>query len=222
MVADALVHRQNRHRDFMLLTTELRWFYPGTPPKKVTHWFKEHAPGEVLGTPETREDLYLVIPGADYLNVKLRHDRLEIKWRQEILGVEQVGDRWSGQLEKWGKCICEDLSAQVPENAVETGTWVGVEKTRSQRTYHFLGDSVEPVRENQWVPQGCNVELTQVKVRDRHWWSVGLEAFGEAEALWKNLQMTAEFVGKSYGEEPGFLPQNSFAYPHWLSVVLTA
>jgi hypothetical protein len=65
----------------MLTTLELRWFSHGTPPKDVEQWFSVDCPGEFLGSLEEREDLYLYTPECDYLNIKLRHRSLEVKWR---------------------------------------------------------------------------------------------------------------------------------------------
>lgn len=205
----------------MMLTTELRWIYQGTPPEKITHWFQYDCPGEYIGTPQTREDLYLYTPDSDYLNIKLRQERLEIKWRQVELGVVSFGSSWEGNLEKWDKCICEDLSARIPANAATTGTWVSIKKTRTQRTYQFIpGQSIKSVPVDRQIPQGCNIELTQLTLEDRDWWSFGLEAFGEESTLIENLQSTARLVSRSYPAEFQLSVGDSFAYPKLLSIAV--
>ncbi len=138
----------------MLTTLELRWFVHGTPPKAVEHWFNVDCPGELLGSPEEREDLYLYISECDYLNIKLRQGSLEVKWRKAELGILQGGECWEGKVEKWLKWICEDPDKQsmLPANGVGEKAWLGVKKRRAQRRY-----------------QGIAYELTQLKVRNDNW-----------------------------------------------------
>lgn len=204
----------------MLMTSEVRWFVPGTPPEAIAHWFENRCPGEPVGTPESREDLYLSVPGCDYLNIKLRQERLEIKWRQAECGEIRFSDRSRGYLEKWQKCICEDLNPQIPGNGVASGTWVPVRKTRSQRTYQFLGDSVQPIPGDRRVAQGCTVELTHIQIRNRYWWSLGLEAFGEPDKLIENLQTTARFIWESFPNDSILSIQDSFAYPKLVAIAV--
>ncbi|NEQ23301.1 MAG: hypothetical protein F6K28_29940, partial [Microcoleus sp. SIO2G3] len=96
----------------MLTTLELRWFSQGTPPTEVEHWYSADSPGELLGSPEEREDLYLYTPECDYLNIKLRQGSLDVKWRKAQLGSREFGEdsgtNWHGNVEKWLKWVCED------------------------------------------------------------------------------------------------------------------
>ncbi len=67
--------------------------------------------------------------------------------------------------------------------------------------------------------QGCNIELTAIQARDTHWWTIGLEAFGPAEAVRENLRSVANhFFAKS--KPPIALhTTNSCPYPVWLNSV---
>ncbi len=129
----------------MALTSELRWFYPGSPPEAIAHWFETECPQQGPENPETRDDLYLFTPNCDYLNIKWRQDSLEIKWRQAEWGEVQFGDCLSGNLETWQKCACEELTAAMPPDAETKETWVRVRKRRSQRFYQVQNATLEPI-----------------------------------------------------------------------------
>jgi len=63
----------------------------------------------------------------------------------------------------------------------------------------------------------CEVELTEVHIRDQHWWTLGFEATGPAGLLRSELQATAALVFAQPlpgGVEPG--PDESRSYAQWL------
>ncbi len=204
----------------MLTTTELRWFKLGTLPKEILQWFQQDHLGD-LAPPEEREDVYLYTPRCEYMGIKLRQGRLEIKWRKAELGNLRFGDQVEGKVEKWGKWLCEDPTQQSfqPQDVVGK-SWVRVKKVRSQRKYQVIsGGSIVAVSVNQSIEQGCNVEITQLSVNGNDWWSLAFEAFGEDDYLSDNLKAVASDMFKNY---QGFQlqPQDSFAYPRWLSLVI--
>ena len=204
----------------MLTTTELRWFKLGTLPKEITQWFQQDQLGD-LAPPEEREDVYLYTPGCEYMGVKLRQGRLEIKWRKAELGNLRLGDQVEGKVEKWGKWLCEDPTQQSFQTQDVVGKpCVSVKKKRSQRKYQVIsGESLVAVSVNQSINQGCNVEITQLSVNGNNWWSLAFEAFGEDDYLSDNLKAVASDLFKNY---QGFQlqSQDSFAYPSWLSMVV--
>lgn len=206
----------------MQLTAELRWFYRGTLPEEVLQWFQQDQLGDHLAPSEEREDLYLYSPGCDYLGIKLRQGRLEIKWRKAELGVLYFGDRVEGKAEKWGKWLCEDPTTESfqPTAVVGQKAWVGVKKVRSQRQYQVLPvESLTAVPVNESIEQGCSVELTQLDINGNTWWSLAFEAFGEDDCLMDNLQAVASRVFKS-DRGPKLQAEDSYAYPNWLSVAV--
>ncbi len=185
----------------MLTTLELRWFVRGTPPKEVKHWFSVDCPGELLGSPEEREDLYLYTPECDYLNIKLRQGSLEVKWRKAELSMLQFGECWEGKVEKWLKWTCEDPDKQsmMPANVAGERAWVGVKKVRSQRQY-----------------QGITFELTQLNVRNDAWWSIAFEMATEEANECDRFEQIISQVSQTY-RGPKLKRDNSFAYPTWLT-----
>lgn len=204
----------------MLTTMELRWFYRGELPLAISHWFQQDSLGEHLEPPEAREDLYLYIPGCDYLGIKLRQGKLEIKWRQLEFDVLQFADRSAGQAEKWIKWTCADSTGTgIPKETVAKEPWISVMKTRSQRQYQVFSErSLVAVPINQSIDQGCTVELAKLSVNHTAWWSLAFEAFGEEARLMDHLQVVADWVIQSY-RGPKLLAGDSYAYPQWLSSI---
>jgi hypothetical protein len=187
----------------MLTTLELRWFYPGLPPEAVERWFDEACPGRRLGAVEEREDLYLYLPECDYLNIKLRHGSLEVKWRKAELGVRRFGSLWEGRVEMWHKWTCEEPQQQalLPPEARGNCPWIGVKKARSQREY-----------------RGVSSELTQLQLKDEMWWSVAFEMVGGMEDCDRFTAIVTEVSETYRGME--FLANCSYAYPRWLSLAI--
>lgn len=200
----------------MLSSTELRWFYPGKLPETICAWFSSESLGNSLGPPEEREDLYLAIAtDCDYLGIKLRQGRLEIKWRKAELGIVSIAPRVIGKVESWDKWTCEDSKAEnfQPQSVIDTSHWVKVVKVRQQRKYKVLEQNlVQEVNLFATIDQGCNVELTQLDIGGDNWWSIALEAFGEST---NNLHVVANKVFQHYNA-CSLEPKNSFAYPSWL------
>ncbi len=206
----------------MLTSAELRWFSRGTLPTEISRWFELDDFGDRLAPPEEREDLYLYSEGCDYLGIKLRQGRLEVKWRQAELGSVIFGDRVEGKAEKWGKWLCEDPTAKSfqPATVVGEKAWVGIKKVRSHRQYQVLPDKsliAVPVAEP--IDQGCTVELTELSVGGKAWWSLAFEAFGKDDCLMLHLQTVASYVFKT-DSGPKLAVEDSYAYPSWLSLVV--
>lgn len=187
----------------MLTTLELRWFNRGTLPADVENWFQTDSPGKLLGSPERREDFYLYTPNCDYLNIKLRQGSLEVKWRKAQLGILRFSSGWQGNVEKWLKWSCQDPTEQsiMPVDVVGQQPWISVHKVRSQRLY-----------------QKITFELTQLTVKNDHWWSIAFEVITEEINQLDTFERLVSQVAKTY-RSPELLVNQSYAYPHWLSLV---
>ncbi len=187
----------------MLTSAELRWFKRGKLPQEISKWFQQDDLEGQLQQPEEREDLYLYSPGIEYLGLKLRQGRLEIKWRKAELGVQWFGNRVEGKVEKWGKWLCQDSTGESFQltDIVGEKSWVSVKKVRSQRLY-----------------ENCALELTQLNIGGNDWWSLAFEA-SDDDSLIDNLKTIANLVFKTYnGLE--LQAQDSYAYPSWLDIVI--
>lgn len=204
----------------MLTTTEIRWFYSGTLPAEIQDWFNTDVLGEHHHPPEEREDVYLHIPECEYLGIKLRQKRLEIKLRKAELDALRFGDNLEGKAEKWVKWSCEDPTAEslIPVDLVKKAPWLTVKKVRCQRKYQVsYNTSLISVPVDRAIDRGCNVEITQLNIHDNAWWSLAFEAYGEDTNLIDNLKAVASWILKSY---PIFKlqTQDSYAYPKWLAI----
>lgn len=204
----------------MLTTSEIRWFYQGTTPPVIENWFTSDVLGENGQPFEEREDWYLLIPGCEFLGVKLRQNRLETKLRVTGLGILQLRNNAIGAAEKWLKSTCEDAKLEnlITPDIVVQGQWVKVEKVRSQIRYLVTDDySLTPASTEKTSQDGCNVELTQIIISDRQWWTLGFEASGTDGNLISNLETVANKMFQTFPEyELNLL--DSYAYPKWLSV----
>ncbi|MBW4663021.1 MAG: hypothetical protein KME01_02285 [Chroococcus sp. CMT-3BRIN-NPC107] len=204
----------------MLSTTELRWFYPGKLPEAISAWFNAQYLGKALESPEKREDIYLYVASdCDYMGIKLRQGRLEIKWRKAELGILRVIEGVEGKLETWNKWTCEDSTAKnfQPQSVIDKSHWVRVSKVRQQRKYQVLSKNlVQDVPLNTIFDNGCDVELTQLNISGNDWWSIALEAFGEST---DNLPVVANRVFQRYNAL-ALAAKNSFAYPSWLTTAI--
>ncbi len=215
----------------MLTTCEMRWFFPGSIPESIETWFQENITNSQQ-QPEERTDVYLYSPNCDFMGIKLRQGRLEIKWRNAELGVLKLGEFVSGKAEKWGKWLCNDKNGETfqPAQVVANPIWVSVKKVRYSQFFQVTPESKPQLLasdahegaakgdRNGSSDNGCSVEITHLTVQQNTWWSLGFEATGEESKLMENLQITASSVFDTYD---GFklLAENSFAYPHWLEII---
>ncbi|KJH70856.1 hypothetical protein [Aliterella atlantica] len=184
----------------MLISTELRWFYPGKLPEDIFAWFNS---GNLGQTPEQREDIYLfVAPDCDYMGVKLRQGRLEVKWRKAELGTISFGNLVAGKLEKWSKWLCADETEESfqPQSVVTKSEWLRVKKVRWQRTQ-----------------RDCSVEITQLEINGNTWWSLAFEAVGKEQDAIANLQSVGSKIFQDYNLHQ-LQVEDSFAYPSWLAI----
>lgn len=206
----------------MSISWELRWFYPGDMPQAIDSWFEGIGDSNNITHEDTREDYQIPLPGCDYLGIKLREKRLEIKWRKKNEGFSLLDGMVKGSLEnwaKWGWAADPGFADSYGSFAVEgpQGPTVRIAKKRSVRRYQVLDDDdnerLRPVRWVEGKSKGCSIEVTGVESMGRQWWSVAFETFGTEEKTL--LQTTAEQLLSSY-QGPLLTQENSFGYPRWI------
>ena len=159
-------------------TREVRWFL-SRPIPEVSQWF-EVLP-QASYTRESREDVYLVLPGRNGLGVKFRENRLELKYRLATSGSQEVVPGIKGSLESWEKLSFpstpEMASSFLPEGSKATRVSVlkrrmatMIETTSGQTTFHPLGTP---------VTAGVQFEYTELQVMGSDWHTLGLEWPGD-------------------------------------------
>ena len=204
----------------MLLTLEVRWFHPGMMPPEVLAWFGQDGLGPVSA--DTRIDQYLQLFDTDSLGIKVREGRLEIKQRQGRPGHAVLRRHVAGWAERWCKWsfALNTTHGQLAEPLLSPSAWIAVHKTRRMRRYELLADgTVRPTPAGIYPEQGCNWEITQVSVRGRDAWTVGLEAFGRREGLRRSLSYAADRI-VGLGSHTVLCHECSFGYPSWLIQVM--
>ncbi len=157
--------------------------------------------------------------GASLLAIKLRAGKnVEVKRCLARLGATKAWPSSEGLLEKWVKWSFPlDSNGVLPDVAQPEGNWVTVEKDRWQRKFQIQAGVTEEVDFNisHLPPEGCNLELAQIKISSEKWWTLCLEAFGQLDTVEANLRLTSAYMNMS--EHLPSLPLgNSFSYSEWL------
>ena len=191
----------------MVCTVELRWFFAGRLPQSAVGWFR------AFGTNEQqppRTDRYLR-PSDAAMNVKLREGRVEAKRRMAAPHYVVLGGSHGGQMAQW--CKWSFALAEPPGDLDDN--WVPVRKTRWLLRYAWTDGMLEVTRDADLEPR-CEVELSEVEVLGRPWWSLCCEASGdEADVLTSFALQTARHLADS--NPPHTLkPEASYGYPAWL------
>lgn len=203
----------------MSQSMEVRWIIAGHLPEPVQHWF-QHLPG-VATPPETREDWYLNLSARQDLGIKLRQGRLEIKQRQRPSGLQSLA--WAaGQVEIWEKWGFELNSQEArlywahPQDLA--GQWIRVQKARQLQLYTISAKyGVTAASPETTVPQGCEVEITEIEAFSQPWYSIGFEAFGTGEVSSTDLLYQVATQLLSLQQMPFLTHDYSYSYPGWLA-----
>lgn len=65
----------------MVNSAEIRWFFDGSISSHTAPW-DDH---NTIDSCESRSDYYIAIRNCDYLGVKIRDRKLQVKWRKKRL-----------------------------------------------------------------------------------------------------------------------------------------
>jgi hypothetical protein len=194
---------------------EVRWFFEGQIPAEVVKWFhaSDHAPQD---EPE-RIDVYLALPDTDDLGVKLRAGKnVEVKRRLAGVGVVDVWPGSEGYLEKWAKWSYPlDPNGKRPDVGQPIGSWLEVKKHRWTRKFEVMSGAIAEVDAASLPDEGCNLEIGELVLLDKHWSTVGFEAFGQLDTVEANLRLALAHVHKDH-DLPRLPLAHSYAYPRWL------
>jgi hypothetical protein len=201
-------------------STELRWFRGARLPVDARILFRGE-PGSPEPAFDQRSDVY-VCSADEQLGVKLRGDRwgprLDVKTRRSREPA-RIGTS-AGFVESWIK-----WSWRGPEDPFEgaepAAPWIRVEKVRYQWKFLAEGDSLRLVDGEETVAAGGTVELAELSVDGRAFWTVAAEAYGFSDEARRRVEWAA---AKAISRLPDFVggEGESYGYPRWLSVVRDA
>ena len=190
---------------------EVRWIFPGQLEASVVGWF-----GRFPARTESREDTYLLHPQLRGLSVKVRgRGALEVKVYGGSPGILDMAGRARGNMESWQKWSFP-FSPLSLANADPAG-WTPVLKGRRISQFALTSGPIVARGPGLIQQSRCEVELTEVRIRGQHWWTLGFEATGPADLLRSELEATAAvvFARALPGEtEPG--PNESRSYAELL------
>jgi hypothetical protein len=196
------------------VTSELRWFWPGTVPSAAAAWFG--------GAPlPLRTDLYATVAAASGVGLKVRAgDALELKASGMEIGGWSMGERAAGRVETWSKWAFP-LAPGWTETGLGDG-WLRVEKRRRIRRFALEpgpsgGSVAREIAVDEATGLGCDAELSDLSVRGMPWWTLAFEAFGHVPQQDAALRAAADLVLASAPAELVLSEAGSMAYPAWIA-----
>ena len=190
------------------LTAELRWFFDHPLPFATCL-----APCAVDESP-ARHDFYLRGVGKR-LGIKWREGSLEIKQQQgdpEVYQHQEV----VGYLEHWKKWSFP-LAEREDFNRLDD--WLAVTKCRYLARFTYCADTqtVTPAAAQDEAANRCTLEYTHLVTEGQAYYTVGLEASGEAYCLTENLQQTIHYLTENTTlEKLGLELPKSSNYAQWI------
>jgi hypothetical protein len=211
------------------LSAEVRWFFDGEIPLTIENWFNA---SKLRAEPEERADTYLIYPNAESCGVKFRDNKFEVKSLVKDLGRQEFAGRAHGVVGLWEKWSTKGGPiTQFRRGVTEDATiWIDVKKERVVRKYSADGRSIKEVDasgRDGFPDNGCNAELTRIEIRQKPYWSLAFDSFGEKDSLVDSLVQTARILLSESecpftrsGERLGgsLSDQTSHSYPSFLAL----
>jgi hypothetical protein len=191
---------------------EVRWIFPGQLAAAVVRWF-----GRFRAGTESRTDTYLLDPRTRGLSVKIRAGgALQVKQYCGSPGMLSVPGRAHGQLQAWQKWSFP--FSPVSRAAADPAGWEKVHKRRRISWFSLGGGQIAAESPELAQEARCAVELTEIRVRDEIWWSLGFEVTGPAGLLRGGLEAAAAHVFAQAWPAGVEMPaEYSRSYAEWLS-----
>jgi len=216
---------------------EVRWFVDHTVDNSaiLKDWIEQKDPfdkdGHFLkagiwkGRLDEKPDVYALVSGADDIGIKWREGELQIKGRRENIGVQSFEGGARGYVEQWLKWSYNSpdiRAAFLPwfdPDAERGPRIIPATKTRALRKIHVDGlGKLAEVSVDAFPDRAVNVELTELKVFDKSYWSIGVEAFPDDSNMAAAFyEVTSQFLSQL--RDVQLDTGNSQSYPVWLSQI---
>jgi hypothetical protein len=194
---------------------EVRWILPGQLEASMAEWFDRFP-----AVAEFQEDAYLLDPRLSGISVKIRSGRtFEVKTYRSSLGILDTAGRARGHMESWQKWSFP--VARLSKAGEGPAGWTLVRKKRRISQFLVADGRIRAVLAGTGEEPKCAVELTEIRVRDESWWTLGFEATGPTSLLQSHLEATAVLVfacDLPEGIELG--TESSMSYVEWLRLGL--
>jgi hypothetical protein len=205
----------------MVITAEMRWFWPEKCPPDLEHWFFQSTVKAGGGLP--RQDAYLQQLNGSELGIKRRGTKagFEFKGLVAILRDSELG-----ALAPHGELWCKWYSNDLP---LDQATFMTIQKVRWIRKLDTLGQAIvevplgpdEAPLDGCSGRGGCNLTLTKVQIVGLagHWWTFCFEASGDVESAPNSLRSATQYVrSMCFPKVNG----DFLSYPGWLAEVANA
>src|SRR5215469_9337873 len=192
---------------------EVRWIFPGQVQAAMARWFARFPTAL-----ELREDAYLLDPHLRGLSVKIRgggDGPLEVKVYGGSSGILDIAGRARGRVESWQKwSFSREPSGQ---GRPDPAGWMLVRKKRRISVFPPAGGHGPAGLPGLGQEPRCAVELTEIRMGGKAWWTLGFEATGPASTLRRELEASTALVFAD--ALPGgveFGAGSSKSYAEWL------
>lgn len=211
-----------KHSDpTIFMTAEVRWFFEGSIPTHVQHWFEKLAAED---PPKERTDHYLVYPNTTTCGIKFREETLEVKaFVKKLNGITLVPSL-KGNIELWEKVSLDNV------NFSDTGVeheinYRAVKKKRWRCLWQWSFDNLYRASPDKTVMAGCQFELTSIHIQERSFWSLSFESFSNMDNAVMILENTVSFVRQlpalmQLEEQQLFKNAREASYPEFLHRLL--
>ncbi len=207
----------------MQISSEIRWFFTHEQEfEPIENWmasspYNLHFPNN---DKFDRQDYYLSLPELGNLSVKIREPKIdkessklfgkiEVKVFAKNLGEYKVQGDFPGLMNQWVKFSFDLLPGENNlENIVNSflakenqfpgykDYWLQVNKNRLLLMYDVQIKKIAVADE--FINEGCGIELTIIKVNNQLFYSLGLEAFSvtgnDTANLFEGLNFTAKNI----------------------------
>jgi hypothetical protein len=200
----------------MLVSAEMRWFWPNECPDRFDAWFQAGSPSPGVGR---REDEYLHERGQTELGIKRRGEKpgLEIKGLVAVLPPSRDPAPFVGVIEIWCKWpLSAPPLSDLPTVKTQKKRWLRkFDMTGPQPIETPMSKDDAPMDHRPLPRQGCNVELTRIELEQEEvWWTFGFEAFGDLSSIERNLRAALSIMAER--RPPPFARGDLLSYPAWL------
>jgi hypothetical protein len=194
---------------------EVRWILPGQLEASMAEWFDRFP-----AVAEFQDDVYLLDPRLPGISVKIRCGRaFEVKTYRSSRGILDTTGRARGHMESWQKWSFS--VAPLSKAGEGPAGWTMVRKKRRISQFLVADGRIRAVLAGTGEEPKCAVELTEIRLRDEPWWTLGFEATGPTSLLQSHLEATAALVfacDLPEGIELG--TESSMSYVEWLRLGL--